>query len=170
MINIFHLYSLDISCFMQDTALPNNDVDSYPKVKDPVKCQKLCQDNVECYYWTMNKKGNCFLKNQNAILNVVAKPKFTSGLKNCGKGSVDVLWQFAKCKNRICKSKNYKCKILIVGCNGGDNCCTSSNQCNMGEGDCDSDNDCKENLVCGADNCAGSTFDSTDDCCTEPWK
>ena len=35
----------------------------------------------------------------------------------------------------------------------------------MGEGDCDSDNDCKGKLVCGSNNCAGSTFDSTDDCC-----
>ena len=38
----------------------------------------------------------------------------------------------------------------------------------MGEGDCDWDNDCKGNLVCGSNNCAGSTFDSTDDCCTDP--
>ena len=38
----------------------------------------------------------------------------------------------------------------------------------MGEGDCDLDNDCKGNLVCGSNNCAGSTFDSTDDCCTDP--
>ena len=58
--------------------------------------------------------------------------------------------------------------ILISGCNGGDTCCTSSNQCDVGEGDCDSDNGCKGNLVCGKNNCAGSTFDSTDDCCTDP--
>ena len=38
----------------------------------------------------------------------------------------------------------------------------------MGEGDCDLDNECKGNLVCGSNNCAGSTFDSTDDCCTDP--
>merc|ERR1712150_77841 len=35
-----------------------------------------------------------------------------------------------------------------------------------GEGDCDTDEDCKEGLICGKDNCNGSSFDSTDDCCT----
>ena len=38
----------------------------------------------------------------------------------------------------------------------------------MGEGDCNSNDDCKGSLVCGSNNCAGSTFVSTDDCCTEP--
>ena len=58
--------------------------------------------------------------------------------------------------------------ILILGCNGGDSCCTSSDQCNAGGGDCDSDDECKGDLVCGSDNCGGTTFDADDDCCTEP--
>ena len=49
-----------------------------------------------------------------------------------------------------------------------DTYCTSSKQCDVGEGHCDSDNACKGDLVCGKDNCSGNTFDSTDDCCTEP--
>ena len=55
-------------------------------------------------------------------------------------------------------------------CNGGNDCCTSSNQCGINEGDCDSDNECKVNLVCGRNNCVGDTFDSTDDCCTNSSK
>ena len=51
------------------------------------------------------------------------------------------------------------------GCTGGDECCQPSNLCGENEGDCDSDLDCKEGLVCGADNCVGSTFQPTDDCC-----
>ena len=51
-------------------------------------------------------------------------------------------------------------------CEGGDDCCNRTNKCGVGEGDCDSDDDCKGNLVCGADNCRGSTFDPNDDCCS----
>ena len=53
-------------------------------------------------------------------------------------------------------------------CKGGDSCCTILKQCDVGEGDCDTDKHCKDDLVCGTDNCAGSTFDSGDDCCAEP--
>jgi len=53
-------------------------------------------------------------------------------------------------------------------CSGGDSCCTSTNKCGVGEGDCDSDSDCQSGLVCGVDNCSGSGFDSTDDCCYRP--
>jgi len=56
-------------------------------------------------------------------------------------------------------------------CDGGDNCCTSSNQCGVGEGDCDDDNDCKEDLVCGQNNCQtgmGGNFEGDDDCCENP--
>ena len=54
---------------------------------------------------------------------------------------------------------------------GHDSYCNNhNNTCGIGEGDCDLDLDCKENLVCGYDNCNGSTFDSTDDCCDVPTK
>ena len=52
---------------------------------------------------------------------------------------------------------------------GHDSYCNyHNNTCGIGEGDCDSELDCKENLVCGYNNCNGSTFDSTDDCCDVP--
>jgi len=54
------------------------------------------------------------------------------------------------------------------GCNGGDSCCNSNNRCGEGEGDCDSNSDCNAGLLCGFNNCAGSGFDSTDDCCYNP--
>ena len=61
--------------------------------------------------------------------------------------------------------RDYDWYILILGCNGGDACCKPSNQCDAGEGNCNNDNVCKGNLLCGNNNCVGSTFDSTDDCC-----
>jgi len=55
-------------------------------------------------------------------------------------------------------------------CNGGDSCCQNRpwHRCGIGEGDCDQDTDCERGLVCGKDNCQGSGFDSTDDCCRDP--
>jgi len=51
-------------------------------------------------------------------------------------------------------------------CYGGDSCCDSRpDGCPEGEGDCDMDSHCAGELVCGEDNCNGSGFDSTDDCC-----
>ena len=50
-------------------------------------------------------------------------------------------------------------------CNGGDFCCSWTNICDNGEGDCDLDSQCRGRLKCGDNNCAGLTFDTTDDCC-----
>merc|ERR1711902_488099 len=55
------------------------------------------------------------------------------------------------------------------GCNGGDwTCCSSTNKCGEGEGDCDSDAECQSGLICGKDNCVGSSFLTGEDCCTKP--
>jgi len=57
----------------------------------------------------------------------------------------------------------------VKRCTGGDSCCAPDDEvCGFGEGDCDKDEDCKEGLICGEDNCNGSGFDSTDDCCVLP--
>ena len=69
-------------------------------------------------------------------------------------------WIFEKETNSVhCISK--------IVCNGGDSCCTTSNQCDIGEGDCDINAECKSGLVCGLQNCIGDTFDANDDCCRE---
>ena len=60
----------------------------------------------------------------------------------------------------------------MLGCQGGDRCCTPENKCGEDEGDCDTDNDCQEGLKCGQqlDNCHGNgpEWDATDDCCYRP--
>ena len=55
---------------------------------------------------------------------------------------------------------------LATPCHGDDDCCDGI-LCGMNEGDCDSHEDCAGHLRCGVDNCIGSGFDSTDDCCWE---
>ena len=50
-------------------------------------------------------------------------------------------------------------------CNGSDSGCANIQE---GDGDCDSDNDCATGLRCGTNNCQGSQFDTTDDCCSIP--
>ena len=56
-------------------------------------------------------------------------------------------------------------KPELIKCTGVDDCCKPERLCGENEGDCDSNKDCKEGLTCGLDNCTGSTFDKTDDCC-----
>ena len=53
----------------------------------------------------------------------------------------------------------------MLGCIGGDDCCTPSNKCGEDEGDCDSDNDCQGGLKCGTNNCQWGDWD---DCCYKP--
>jgi len=55
---------------------------------------------------------------------------------------------------------------LVTPCKGIDDCCDGI-LCGINEGDCDSHEDCAGHLRCGVDNCNGSGFDSTDDCCWE---
>ena len=64
--------------------------------------------------------------------------------------------------------------FTAIGCNGGDDCCSKrvfgELKCGKGEGDCKSDDDCQPGLFCGQDNCQGSGFDKSDDCCTRKRK
>ena len=50
-------------------------------------------------------------------------------------------------------------------CNGQDDCCDEVHPCGEAKGDCDRDSQCTDGLQCGTDNCQGSDFKSTSDCC-----
>merc|ERR1712141_450727 len=73
----------------------------------------------------------------------------------------------AQCHNCLdnCKGESFDDTDDCCACLGGDTCCTPADPCAVGEGDCDSDADCAGSSTCGTNNCNGSTFDSTDDCC-----
>ena len=60
-------------------------MDSFRNVEDAAECQKLCQSSDECYYWTINKNGECFLKDANALSALSTKSGSTSGPKICRK-------------------------------------------------------------------------------------
>ena len=65
----------------------------------------------------------------------------------------------------------------MLGCHGGNTCCTPDNKCGEDEGDCDTDNDCQDGLKCGEDNCSNkgngnpnNEWNAEDDCCYKPGK
>ena len=61
-------------------------MESFQNVEGAVECQKLCQRNDECYYWTfVGKNGECYLKNANAMSAPSKKQGSISGPKICRK-------------------------------------------------------------------------------------
>merc|ERR1712198_765865 len=73
------------------------------------------------------------------------------------------------CGDSNCKGNSFDgtdgcCFVQQFKCRGGDSCCRNG-ICGYGEGDCDSDDDCANGLKCGSNNCRGSGFDRSDDCC-----
>merc|ERR1711872_439455 len=68
------------------------------------------------------------------------------------------------CKGNSFDSTDDCCFKPQFKCRGGDSCCRNG-ICGYGEGDCDSDDDCAHGLKCGSNNCRGSGFDRSDDCC-----
>ena len=47
-------------------------------------------------------------------------------------------------------------------------CCSPTQPCSEWQGDCNTNADCAGRLVCGQDNCFGSGYSETDDCCRAP--
>merc|ERR1711970_1264482 len=95
-------------------------------------------------------------------------------MANCGLSE-----KITKVHNGACEGYVNPANITeatVKRCIGGDSCCSVDydddgsvdEECGLGEGDCDTDSDCLEGLVCGTDNCQGTGFDSTDDCCMLP--
>ena len=68
------------------------------------------------------------------------------------------------------------CSYTLLDCNSHNglwqsaswSCCTNEDPCGLGAGDCDNDHECAGDLTCGNDNCMGSIFPSSADCCENP--
>jgi len=107
----------------------------YQETETALKCSILCEENIHCLKWTW-----------------VPMYHFRSG--GC--------WL----KNNYVQSRAHVYAVsgrkACVKCTGGDSCCEPFNKCGENEGDCDHNNDCKGDLVCGEDNCLGSSFESRD--------
>merc|ERR1711970_1695775 len=87
-------------------------------------------------------------------------------MANCG-----LTEKITKKHNGACEGYVYPVNVTVAAvkrCTGGDSCCAKDEVCGLGEGDCDTDADCSQGLICGKDNCQGTGFDSTDDCCMLP--
>merc|ERR1711953_235784 len=88
-------------------------------------------------------------------------------MANCGKTD-----KVTKVHNGACEGwvppVNPDAIPLKKRCNGGEDCCTEDEVCGLGEGDCDTDAQCAPGLVCGKENCQGTSYDNTDDCCMFP--
>merc|ERR1719317_208541 len=87
-------------------------------------------------------------------------------MANCGKTD-----KVTKVHNGACEGWVPPVNLAIPlkkRCNGGEDCCTEEEVCGLGEGDCDTDAQCAAGLVCGKENCQGTSYDSTDDCCMLP--
>merc|ERR1712055_99838 len=87
-------------------------------------------------------------------------------MTNCGKTD-----KVTKVHNGACEGWVPPVNIampLKKRCNGGEDCCTEDEVCGLGEGDCDTDAQCAPGLLCGKENCQGTSYDSTDDCCMLP--
>ena len=53
-------------------------------VKDAIKCEKLCQENSECKFWTFNPKNKiCYLQKKNVTNDKDTCPECTRGPKFC---------------------------------------------------------------------------------------
>lgn len=99
------------------------------------------------------------------------EPNNSGGSEDCVQIREGGEWNDDSCS----KTRTFICEkqgliSYVMGCSGGDSCCTDTARCGYGEGDCDSDNDCQHGLGCGRNNCRTlnptlDSFDSTDDCC-----
>ena len=62
--------------------------------EDAATCQKLCQNEPRCYFWTwatpdffdVNYRKDCYLKAENVVM--ANEKGLISGPKNCGRGKV----------------------------------------------------------------------------------
>ena len=73
------------NCFEEGLAYMGNNIDSrqnFQTGKTPQQCQKACNENVLCKFWSLHKtSGKCFLKTKRA--NMKRWSAYMSGSKNC---------------------------------------------------------------------------------------
>ena len=55
-------------CIDSNYKFYGSDIPNYKseKAENPEDCQKLCQDNGDCKFWTLSENHKCYLKNVSA--------------------------------------------------------------------------------------------------------
>ena len=79
------LFNLDESdaCFGDELNYPGNDRKYVYKVTDPKECQRACEKESFCNFWTLKKFSKiCILKDKRDIEHGL-NPGVISGPKNC---------------------------------------------------------------------------------------
>jgi len=115
----------------------------------------------------MNKGCEEFQKAMEVIPDAIQKNPIISKLYLLRRGLAEISWG----NMNACEAGTTSTAVAETGskqCNGEDDCCSDSNKCGEGHGDCDSDSHCQAGLICGKNNCKGSSFDKEDDCCYRP--
>ena len=84
-----------IGCFLYDIDYKGTNLNAEHTIRteDAATCQKLCQNEPNCYFWTwatpdfhdVNYRKDCYLKASNVVL--ANEMGVISGPKDCGKGN-----------------------------------------------------------------------------------
>ena len=86
------MYYLLLECFANDLDSEGNDIQSAIEgIASAADCQKLCNNNVDCNYFTYGStvhSGNCWLKSEKATI-LSSYPGLISGPKICGTELLD---------------------------------------------------------------------------------
>ena len=86
------IYDVLLDCFNNDLDSYGNDIGSAIKdVSSAAACQKLCNSNADCNYFTYGKtvySGNCWLKSKK-LTPLTSAPGLISGPKTCPSKLVD---------------------------------------------------------------------------------
>jgi hypothetical protein len=83
-----------LGCFLYDIDYKgtNLNAEHSMRTEDAATCQKLCQNEPRCYFWTwattdffdVNYRKDCYLKAENVVM--ANENGLISGPKNCGRG------------------------------------------------------------------------------------
>lgn len=83
-------------CFVENVDYPGYDVDRLiGKVFSPGECQRQCQGNEKCIYWTYNPSDNsCYMKDGDAtptnVDGLISGPRFCPGPVDCSQQGIDL--------------------------------------------------------------------------------
>ena len=95
-----------LGCFLYDIDYKgtNLNAEHSMRTEDAATCQKLCQNEPRCYFWTwatpdffdVNYRKDCYLKAENVVM--ANEKGLISGPKNCGRGKFLLFFFVSLCQ------------------------------------------------------------------------
>ena len=87
-----------LGCFLYDIDYKGTNLNAEHQIRteDAATCQKMCQKEPQCYFWTWatpefhdpNYRKDCYLKAND--VSMASDKGLISGPKNCGQGTVEL--------------------------------------------------------------------------------